>query len=171
MIDDIKEYAFKLHDIDCNQKYDKTSPYSFHLQQVFNQGMKFKHLVDGGNQTTVLAGCYLHDSIEDARVTYNDLKLRFSVDLAEIVYLCTENKGRNRSDRKNDVFYNELKTNKLAIFVKLCDLIANVKYSFLTNSTMFNKYKTEYNQKVKPMLYLEEFKPIFDYLDKIFEIE
>ena len=177
---EIETYFYFLHNIEVNQKYDKILPYSFHLEMVYNQGKKFKDIAnlirkDGDIEDylpySIVVGLYGHDSIEDARLTYNDIKEKFGQESAEIVYLCTENKGRNRSERKDDSFYNELKTNKLAVFVKLCDLIANVKYSLLTNSTMFDKYKSEYTYKIKPHLFTQEFKPMFDYLDKIFEIQ
>ena len=61
-------------------------------------------------------------------------------------------------------------TNEEAVFVKLCDIMANSLFSALSNSTMFNKYKTEYIQKVKPMLYCEQYDRMFRYLDKIYEL-
>lgn len=171
-LQDIKSYFYNLHDIVCNQKYNKTLPYSFHLEMVAAQANKFKHLIpcDNPYHMSIWIGIYGHDSIEDARVTYNEIKQLFGQDAAEIIYLCTENKGRTRSDRKNDVWYHQLKTNQDAVFVKLCDIIANSLFSALSNSSMFNKYKTEYIQKVKPNLYCEEFKDMFDYLDKIYEL-
>jgi hypothetical protein len=175
-----KEFFFNLHDVECNQKYGKL-PYSFHLELVEQQYFKFKHLIPdvkarplNSFDTTrlrdlVLIAIYGHDSIEDCRLTYNDVNRLYGDIVAEIIYLCTEDKGRNRGERKSEKWYNELKTFNLAVFVKLCDLIANVKYSLLTNSTMFDKYKNEYKEKVKPILYSDEYKEMFDYLDKLFE--
>jgi (p)ppGpp synthase/HD superfamily hydrolase len=176
MIKSLKEcrdYFFHLHDVECNQKYNKTLPYSFHLEMVEAQAKLFENLipVDEPYYSAVFVGIYGHDSIEDARLTYNDILKEYGELAAEIIYLCTENKGRTRSDRKNDVFYHELKKNDLAVFVKLCDLIANVKFSLLTNSSMLNKYKAEYKQKVKPMLYSEDYKDMFEYLDRLFEVK
>lgn len=168
-----RSYFIDLHDIECNQKYDGKLPYSFHLNMVAKQAKLFEKYipVDNPHNQDVWIGIYGHDSIEDARLTYNNIKERFGEAAAEIIYLCTEDKGRNRTDRKSDVWYHQLKKNDLAVFVKLCDIIANVKYSLLTNSSMFLKYKTEYNQKVKPHLYTEQYKEMFDYLDKLFTIK
>lgn len=168
----VKQYFYNLHDVECNQKYNKTLSYSFHLEMVASQARLFEKLipVDNPHHDNIWIGIYGHDSIEDARITYNDIKQLFGEQAAEIIYLCTEDKGRNRDERKSNVWYHQLKTNKDAVFVKLCDIIANVKFSLLTNSSMFNKYKQEYNQKVKQHLYCEEYKPMFDYLDKIFEL-
>lgn len=168
-----KEYFYNLHDVECNQNYDGKLPYSFHLEMVAKQAEKFEKYIpsDFPYYNYGWVGIYGHDSIEDCRLTYNDIKEKFGQEAGEIIYLCTQDKGRNRAERKSDVWYHNIKQNDLAVFVKLCDIIANVKYSLLTNSSMFKKYKAEYNQKVKPMLYTEQYKDMFDYLDKIFEIE
>jgi len=173
MIQAVKEFFFNLHDVECNQKYNKDLPYSFHLEMVGKQAKKFEKLiyVDNPFHDITWIGIYGHDSIEDARLTYNDIKEKFGLEAAEVIYLCTENKGRTRAERKNNAWYEELKTNEIAVFVKLCDIIANVKFSLLTNSSMFKKYKVEYEEKVKPHLYSNQYKDMFDYLDKIFEIK
>lgn len=167
---DFKDYFYHRHDVEVNQKYNKTLPYSFHLDMVEKQGIKFKHLIDSSNEA-IWIGIYGHDSIEDARMTYNDLIVLCGTEAAEIIFLCTEDKGRNRADRKSDVWYNQLVKNKEAVFVKLCDIIANVKFSLLTNSSMYFKYKSEYTQKVRPMLYCKEYKEMFEYLDKLLSME
>lgn len=167
-----KAFFYHLHDIECNQKYANTLPYSFHLSMVQQQAELFKHLMPKDNPyfENVHIGIYGHDAIEDARMSYGEIKDLFGEDVAEIIYLCTENRGRTRADRKPNSWYEELKQNDLAVFVKLCDITANIKFSFLSNSSMFKKYKQEYSEKTKPLLYTEEYKDIFNHLDKIFEL-
>lgn len=169
---DPKQYFSHLHDVEVNQKYAKTLPYSFHLDLVANQASRFSHHIpsDYPYYSAVWAAIYGHDSIEDARLTYNDVKEMFGEIAANIIYLCTEDKGRNRSERKSERWYQELRTNDLAVFVKLCDIIANSLFSLSTGSSMFKKYKSEYIQKVKPHLYCEEYKDMFGFLDKIYEL-
>jgi len=162
-----KKFFFNLHDVEVNQKYNKILPYSFHLEMVHIQYIKFGHLLTIEENEIASIASYGHDSIEDARLTYNDLKTEFNIEVAEVIYLCTENKGRNRLARKGDEWYKDLSTNDLAIFVKLCDVIANVKFSLLTNSSMFGKYKQEYNH-FRSLIYKERFKTMFEYLDKLF---
>ena len=170
---EVKKYFYNLHDIECNQKYSDSLPYSFHLDMVGKQANLFRHHipVDDPYYTAVWVGIYGHDSIEDARLTFNNIRDKYGEIAAEIIYLCTEYKGRTRDERKPDEFYIELSENELAVFVKLCDLIANVKFSLLTNSTMFNKYKKEYSIKVKPYLFTDEYADMFTYLDKLFDIQ
>ncbi len=68
-----------------------------------------------------------------------------------------------------DYIYEEIKNTKYATFVKLCDRIANVTYSKESKSSMFNKYKKEH-EHFKEMLYTLEYKPMWEHLDKLFEI-
>lgn len=169
-IKEIKEFFYNQHDVVCNQKFDGTLPYSYHLDLVEKQAWFFRDLIGLTHYPLALAGCYGHDSIEDARVTYKDIEKRFGTELAEIIYLCTENKGRTRDERKSVEFYQELRQNSIAVFVKLCDLVANVKYSLLTNSSMYDKYRKEYVEKIKPILYIKAYKPIFDDLDWLLQV-
>ena len=57
-----------------------------------------------------------HDAIEDARVTYNDL-LKFGTIAADIIYLCTEDKGKNREERKSIEWYHKLNTNNFILWI------------------------------------------------------
>lgn len=177
-----KDYFTHLHDVECNQKYNGNLPYSFHLEMVHKVGEQFIDLIEDGKafpdnsfshitiHNQIETALWGHDAIEDARVTYNDL-LKFGTIAADIIYLCTEDKGRNREERKSIEWYHKLNTNKLAVFVKLCDLIANIKFSIAMNSSMVKKYNSEYENKVKPILYCEEYKIMFNYLDKLFELQ
>lgn len=178
-----KEYFYNLHDVECNQKYNKNLPYSFHLEMVVHMANRFKHCIPNRyNKATpenqysntliwdeIIIGCLGHDSIEDARITYNDLKDKFGDRIADIIYCCTEEKGRNRDERHSEKYYTELANNDIAIFVKLCDICANVTFSLLSNSSMFSKHKKEH-ESTKKYLYKEQYQPIFDYLNNIFKI-
>ncbi len=166
---EIQQFFFELHDTKVNQKYDDLLPYSFHLRMVEKQINKFEHLLNLHEKVVVSQAGFAHDSIEDARLTYNDVKELLSEEVAEIVYLCTDFKGRTRKERKPAQFYMELGQNKLAVFVKLCDVMANVKYSLLSNSSMFAKYKEEYSQW-RGMVDVPEYKEMFLYLDDIFNL-
>ena len=173
---DAKRWFCDLHDNKCNQKYNKNLPYSFHLEMVAAQAMKFEKYipVDNPYHDAVWAGIWGHDSIEDARLTYNDIKDVWGEHAAEIIYLCTEWKGRNRAERKPKEFYLELMANEDAVFVKLCDIIANMKFSFLTNSSMFQKYVKEWTEKIEPILSAEMrplFPDMFSYIDEICKLD
>ena len=178
--DSFREWCIHQHNVECNQKYAKSLPYSMHLLYVDEQARKFNYLIPGDKLFIVRAACYGHDLIEDARITYNDIievarKKGFSPEaaeeLAEIIFLCTEMRGRNRAERKNDVFYHQLVANELAVFVKLCDIIANIKYSIVENSSMYDKYLTEW-AKVREALkgHLTTYHNMFAHIDKLLSL-
>lgn len=174
-LEEYRNYFKNLHDVEVNQKYNKTLPYSFHLEMVVKQAHKFSDLIPTNADTNderwnqIIVACWAHDSIEDCRKTYNDIWNMCGKDIADIVYCCTEEKGKDRKERHSEKYFKELAQNKDAVFVKLCDIIANVKFSLLTNSSMFSKYKHEY-PTVKTYLYKQEYKKMFDYLDELFKI-
>ena len=139
VIEQIKESAHALH-ASVNQTYDKVHPYGFHLDMVADSVYKFGHLVCASEADVVplFFGAYYHDSMEDARQTYNDVmrtaKKWMSDDQAltatEIVYALTNDKGRTRAERAGDKYYRGIRETAYAPFVKLADRLANVTYSF-----------------------------------------
>lgn len=171
------EWCKYQHDTVCNQKYDGNLPYSKHLDFVHAQYKRFNYLigdgwVDYGTWTVLQSlemGCYGHDLIEDARVTYNDIVEKVGPEVAEVIFCCTETAGRTREERHDLSYYQRCASNRLAVFVKLCDIMANVTYSILTKSKMYKKHKAEHEKTMK-YLYREEFKPMYDYLDKLFAL-
>lgn len=168
------EFVKWRHDYYCNQKYGGDLPYSFHLDAVFAQGEKFKHLINPSDYTNVVThALYAHDLIEDARMTYNDIikacdkyNIRRAEVVADIVYCVTDEKGKNRRDRKNDKYYKDLLKNKYAVFVKLADIAANTLFSKLTGSSMYGMYKKEF-LNVKRKLYIDKYKEFFDYIENM----
>ncbi len=176
------DFCKEQHDIVCNQKYSGDLPYSFHLNIVAQQELRFKHLLSDTQHEIAHCACWGHDLIEDARCTYNDVKNRIigvkskngkfeniAEKVADVVYLCTDEKGKNRSEHHSDIYFNELSKSDIAVFVKLCDLIANITYSLLINSSMYGKYKKEY-PNVKEKLYRPKYKEMFDHIEKLLEI-
>lgn len=180
-MNELLEKIYAIHDIDCNQKYDKILPYSFHLKAVVAQADKYHLYIPNIytdpyarsfaidiNKSTVIIASAGHDLIEDARMTFNDvLDLVSNKEIADIIYACTEEKGKNREERHSQKFFDELKQNRLAVYVKLCDIMANVLYSLLSNSSMFKKYQKEFSN-LKEQLYIEEeYEPLWKDLEKL----
>jgi (p)ppGpp synthase/HD superfamily hydrolase len=144
-----------------NQTYGD-HPYSVHLAMVANNAWKYIHLLDESEQAIAIASCWTHDTIEDARQTYNDVKKATSESVAEITRLVSNySRGVNRDARMPDWLYKEIAANKVANFVKVCDRLANIQNSFSKGHSMAERYAQEY-QHFYDMLYREEFKPMFD---------
>lgn len=142
------DWIFKQH-AESNHMYDKYLPYEFHLRMVSTIALKNMHMIPDRNdgetsfQDDIFLAALGHDLIEDTRVSYNDVKKVLGHNVAEIIYALTNEKGRNRKERANDKYYEGIRDTEGAVFVKLCDRIANVQYSLMMGSTMFQMYKSE----------------------------
>ena len=142
------KWILKQHE-STNHMYDAYLPYEFHLRMVAKVAEKYIELIPNLNdgetalRDMVLLAAYGHDLIEDTRVSYNDVKENLGLGPADIIYACTNEKGKNRKERANDKYYEGIRNFKGAVFVKLCDRIANVQYSKMTGSRMFDMYKKE----------------------------
>ena len=77
VIEQIRQEACRLHD-SVNQTYGDGLPYGRHLDMVADGVCEFGHLVCATDDDVLplLFGAYYHDSIEDARLTYNDVMKR-----------------------------------------------------------------------------------------------
>lgn len=183
MIEEYKKEVYYIHDVECNQKYGYDLPYSFHLKVVGDQFDKFKHLLRENESVIASFAIPAHDLIEDGRMTYNDVVSlsskyykkdsrdldydeNFSYKVADVVYCVTDEKGKNREQRKSDKYYKELSENDIAIFVKLCDIAANTIFSKLTNSSMYNKYKKEF-PNTKRKLFKPHLRELFSYIEEL----
>ena len=148
-------FAISAHH-DTNHQYDG-KPYSVHLAMVAYFAQKYVHYIPKNLQELVISACWLHDTIEDCRLTYNDiLKVSGSGVVADIVYAVSNEKGKNRKQRANDKYYEGIRRTPFATFVKLCDRLANVTYSLDTNSKMFSVYQQEHDDFIKQLLVTTE---------------
>lgn len=157
-----------------NHMYDIYLPYEFHLRMVNQVAKDFKHLLDNTkdyftgepynclrqDQITLQDACLLaswgHDLIEDTRVSYNDVLIYLGQEVADIIYAVTNEKGKTRKERANEKYYEGIRNTPGAVFVKLCDRIANVQYSKMTKSRMFETYKKENNNFVESLGFVKD---------------
>ena len=138
-LEKIRSMAHQIHE-GVNQFYDGDKPYGYHLDMVAKEVYAYGHLVLVGEDELLplFMGAWFHDSIEDARVSYNDVKkiaLKFGLTeeqaflASEIVYALTNEKGRNRKERAGKRYYEGIRNTPYAPFVKMCDRMANIRYS------------------------------------------
>lgn len=149
-----------------NHYYDEYLPYEFHLRMVVQVGKDFMHIPENRWSDLEMA-CWGHDLIEDTRTSYNDCKKVLGEYVSDIIYAVTNEKGKTRKERANATYYEGIKNTAGATFVKLCDRIANIQYSKLTKSKMFEVYKSE-DKVFQNMLWDESLKPMFCYIDSLF---
>jgi (p)ppGpp synthase/HD superfamily hydrolase len=146
----IISFAIEAH-AKTNHLYDG-KPYSVHLAMVALNAVKFIDCIPKENQNDVLSACWLHDTIEDCRLTYNDVKQTAGQTVADIVYAVTNEKGKNRKERANNTYYEGIRNTPFAIYVKLCDRLANVQYSHQNMSKMYDVYQKENNHFLKELI-------------------
>lgn len=161
-----------------NHMYDTYLPYEFHLRMVVNVAKNYIHLAAKGPinrplENDIILGAWGHDLIEDTRVSYNDVKDNLSQYAADIIYAVTNEKGRNRKERANDKYYEGIRNTPGAVFVKLCDRIANVQYSKMTGSRMFEMYKKENDDFLTKLGFVDgqahPYGELSKYLENLFE--
>ncbi|MBR1502569.1 MAG: hypothetical protein IJ618_01640 [Prevotella sp.] len=160
-IDECRQMAHELHD-SVNQTYGDNLPYGFHLDMVAEGVRDYGHLVCAQEEDVVplFFGAYFHDSIEDARLSYNDV-MRLARELmteeqalmaAEIVYALTNDKGRTRAERAGEKYYQGIRETPYAPFVKLCDRLANVTYSCGADGHKGTRMKDVYKDEMHHFL-------------------
>lgn len=92
MLEKTTTYAIKTHQA-VNHKYGEKG-YEYHLQMVHEVAEKFIYLVAEEERENVLCACWVHDIIEDARETYNDVKKNTNETVAELAFALTNEKGK-----------------------------------------------------------------------------
>lgn len=192
---DITQWCIDQHR-NTNHMYDTYLPYEFHLRMVNQVAKDFNYLLDDTvdyytgepyrgprqEQVTLKHACMLatwgHDLIEDTRVSYNDVMNHLGQEAADIVFAVTNDKGKNRKERAGEKYYSGIRNTPGAVFVKLCDRIANVQYSKMTKSHMFEMYKKEHHEDcwgkdfeimIGRYTAKKELEPMFIYLEELFK--
>ena len=160
-IEEIRQSAWDLHN-SVGQTYGDMLPYGHHLDMVVSELRRYAHLVLTSEEDVLplFFGGYYHDSIEDARLTYNDVmqtaqhwmnseQARMAT---EIVYALTNDKGRTREERAGEHYYEGIRQTPYAPLVKLCDRMANVSHSCASNDATNQRMRKVYSQEMPHFL-------------------
>lgn len=160
-IEQIRQSAHQLHK-DVNQTYDDIHPYGYHLDMVADSVVKYGHEVCTATEDALplFFAAFYHDSIEDARLTYNDvtkIARNFMDDsqaymAAEIVYALTNDKGRTRAERAGEKYYQGIRETPYAPLVKLADRLANITYSCAGSNAANLHMKAVYSKELPHFL-------------------
>lgn len=133
LIEQAKQFAIARHE---GHQYG-SHPYSFHLEMV-----ALIAKANGADEEQI-AAAWLHDSIEDAGVTYEDISQRFGVKVADIVWALT-GIGQTRLERVLDAV-EKIERTPGAGLVKLADRFANVSTSITDHQSRFaRRYVSEH---------------------------
>jgi (p)ppGpp synthase/HD superfamily hydrolase len=116
-------------------------PYMVHLGFVNHYVNKYKHLISSEEDFDIaISAGWLHDTLEDCQIaSYQILESEFGEQVANTVKALTNIDGK----------YNlsELKNNKIAYFVKLCDRLANVSFLKINfKEKAYFKYEKQFEE-------------------------
>lgn len=161
-----QNYALKQH---AHKEYGDGIPYSIHLILVVSFVQEFIHLIDATDQEKVITASWLHDIMEDNGISYNEIKKIFGKDVAEIVYCVTNESGRDRHEKALKT-HPKTATNRLAVFVKLADRLANSTYSKLNSNSMYENYRKEFGLFEQQLYIPGEYESMWERLKSIYEI-
>lgn len=132
------ELARKYH---LGQKYGNKD-YFYHLEQVANLSRSIYEI----DEIEIVA--YLHDTVEDTALTLDEIRAEFGDYIANNVWVCTDERGRNRKERKRSTYKKLAEARKnlclhLGIAVKVSDRLANVIECSKTSPSLLNMYRGE----------------------------
>jgi len=149
-----KKFALKAHEGDT---YGKNYPYSKHLNDVYNVLVTF-----GVFDEKVLMVAWLHDTIEDTMVVFEDIEGEFGTQIANLTYLLTDKQGKNRKERQG-LTYPLLAEDHYARLVKLADRIVNVTMTMHDSQEKFGMYAKEFPYFMET--FIPKMKPADEYHD------
>lgn len=125
-----------------DQKYGEF-PYSVHLNTVAKLAQPF------GIDAMIVA--QLHDVIEDTDTSFNELSDRFGFTIADAVNYVTDVKLEDRAKRKLEINQRLAALNieedaaRLALIVKVCDRLSNVRSSYKSSPRHYKMYQHEHS--------------------------
>jgi (p)ppGpp synthase/HD superfamily hydrolase len=135
VVEKAKQFAIEAHG---TRKYG-SQPYSYHLENVANVLGEF-----GYHDDSLQSAAWLHDVLEDTRLTYEDLiRAGFPVIVATYVQCVTAEGGASRKER-NRLAYSKIRKSLEATVLKLADRIANVRECVSYKDPRLRMYRSEY---------------------------
>jgi (p)ppGpp synthase/HD superfamily hydrolase len=163
-------YAMEKHGADT---YDKGAPYIVHPIGVSNVANRFGIAVtDLEFGYYVHLGCIGHDLLEDTDAKYRALLKHFGFDVAEIIYLVTDELGRTKEE-VNHKTWPKTRSDERAIAVKLCDRVFNMETSLANKSHQLRRYVEEYKDFKNHLEFYgkhaEVMKRLWAHLDSLYE--
>lgn len=155
----------------AGQLYGTGEPFTAHLYSVVQEVKRwapqvFKNVTpDDIEMYSAIA--WLHDVMEDCGTTKKELRWLFSDYVAEIVWKVTDEPGQNRAERHQKT-YPKIAEDSTAIFIKLCDRIANIQSAWKTGSPLLKMYVEEHPEFKKALQVSSNYDIMWNYIDNIF---
>ncbi len=107
---------------DQRRKNSAQEPYINHPLRVARNLVQIGKIID----YVTVASCLLHDTIEDTKTTYEEIRKEFGKEIADVVMEVTDDKSLSKVDRKRLQIKNAPHKSHAAKLVKLCDKLDNL---------------------------------------------
>lgn len=150
------------------QKYGNSSkPMTDHLRTVSNLAEEYYDPILEWSISEIQVIAWLHDTLEDTSITFDDLEKKFGLIIAQMVDNVTDADGANRKEKKRNTWH-KIRRSKISVYVKLCDRLANMQESV---GTPFEKmYKKEFPLFEAALYTPGEFENIWKQLRHFYEL-
>ncbi len=102
------------------RKDEDATPYINHLTEVAHL------LAEAGCEASIVAAGYLHDTIEDVDVTYEELVAEFGEEIADLVLAATDDKSQPKQVRKEQQVEHAAHATPAQAALKLADKVSNL---------------------------------------------
>jgi len=122
-------------------------PYILHPVYVAN--LAYRLTKDQADWENYVCAALLHDTVEDTKITLEDLEKSFPKEVTEAVRLLTRNPRQSYLDYVRSI---RKSGNSVARMVKFCDLIHNSNLSRLPKVTAGDRKRVEKYKKAKAIL-------------------
>lgn len=99
----------------------------------------------------VIAAAYLHDVIEDAGVTYEELQSRFGTRVADLVQAESEDKSKSWQERKQATIHHMQHASHEAKMIAFGDKLSNLRSTSADYLAMGDEIWQKFNEKRKEM--------------------
>jgi (p)ppGpp synthase/HD superfamily hydrolase len=170
MTDPMVRRAFLLaYEAHGTQQYGD-DPYLVHLFDTYNVLLEFDH-----TELELLAAALLHDIIEDTPTNYRQVLEATSGQVAEIVYACTDELGRDRRERKERTLQHlhawTTQRGEAALTVKLADWIANVRCALADDKRKLQMYRKDWPEfsEFRVRFPVESLEPMWQWLEQVLQ--
>jgi (p)ppGpp synthase/HD superfamily hydrolase len=147
-------------------------PYSFHLKMCTDIMEIYIHNLNDEDIEDVYLAVNGHDLLENTNTNYENVFEYLGENVSNIIFAVTHPIGRNRKEKNSIEYFEKIRNTKNAVFVKLCDRIANVTYSKSNgNAQKLQMYKDEhkdFERMIGRYTNNKKYEDMFVELDKLF---
>jgi (p)ppGpp synthase/HD superfamily hydrolase len=139
--------------------------YTCHLEEVENVLIRFDYC-----SFRMRAAAWLHDTVEESRVTMSDINREFSGFVASTVDAVSSAPGKTREERNSATYARIKERGRNAVVLKLADRIANVEEGILTQHDRLSTYEEAHSEFRDALYEFGNADAMWAHLDTLIEV-